>query len=110
MEEKNLKILKEIHKGTVMGMNSISFVAEKLDNSELKDNLSFQYTQYGQVMDRVNKLYENYGEIPEEKNIMNKVMGWTGVQMNTLNDKSPSKIAERRNNNGNYRRKKTNKP
>ena len=28
------------------------------------------------------------------KNIMNKVMGWTGVQMNTINDKSPSKIAE----------------
>lgn len=77
-----------------MGMNSISFVAEKLDDNELKDNLSFQYTQYGQVMDRVNKLYENYGEIPEEKNIMNKVMGWTGVQMNTINDKSPSKIAE----------------
>ena len=25
---------------------------------------------------------------------MNKVMGWTGVQMNTINDKSPSKIAE----------------
>ena len=94
MEEKNLKILKEIHKGTVMGMNSISFVAEKLDDNELKDNLSFQYTQYGQVMDRVNKLYENYGEIPEEKNIMNKVMGWTGVQMNTINDKSPSHIAE----------------
>ena len=83
MEENNLKILKEIHKGTVMGMNSISFVAEKLDNNELKDNLSFQYTQYGQVMDRVNKLYENYGEIPDENNIMNKVMGWTGVQMNT---------------------------
>lgn len=94
MEEKNLKILKEIHKGAVMGMNSISFVAEKVEDNKLKDNLSFQYTQYGQVMDKVNKLYENYGEIPEEKNIMSKVMGWTGVQMNTINDKSPSKIAE----------------
>ena len=38
MEEKNLKILKEIHKGTVMGMNSISFVAEKLDNSNKNNN------------------------------------------------------------------------
>ena len=94
MEEKNLKILKEIHKATKMGMNSISFVAEKLDNNELKDNLSFQYTQYGQVMDRVNKLYENYGEIPEDKNVMNTIMGWTGVQMNTMTDKTPSHIAE----------------
>ena len=94
MEEKNLKILKEIHKATKMGMDSISFVAEKLDDNKLKDNLSFQYTQYGQVMDRVNKLYENYGEIPEDKNVMNTIMGWTGVQMNTMADKSTSHIAE----------------
>ena len=94
MEEKNLKILKEIHKATKMGMDSISFVAEKLDDNKLKDNLSFQYTQYGQLMDRVNKLYENYGEIPEDKNVMNTIMGWTGVQMNTMADKSPSHIAE----------------
>ncbi len=94
MEENNLKILKEIHKATKMGMDSISFVAEKLYDNKLKDNLSFQYTQYGQVMDRVNKLYENYGEIPEDKNVMNTIMGWTGVQMNTLSDKSPSHIAE----------------
>jgi len=94
MEENNLKILKEIHKATKMGMDSISFVAEKLDDNKLKDNLSFQYTQYGQVMDRVNKLYENYGEIPEDKNVMNTIMGWTGVQMNTINDKTPSHIAE----------------
>lgn len=94
MDENNLKILKEIHKATKMGMDSISFVAEKLDDNKLKDNLSFQYTQYGQVMDRVNKLYENYGEIPEDKNVMNTIMGWTGVQMNTINDKTPSHIAE----------------
>ena len=94
MQETNLKILKEIHKATKMGMNSISFVSEKLDDNKLKDNLSFQYTQYGQVMDRVNKLYENYGEIPENKNVMNTIMGWTGVQMNTINDKTSSHIAE----------------
>ena len=30
MEEKKLKILKEIHKGTVMGMNSISLLQKSL--------------------------------------------------------------------------------
>lgn len=94
MQETNLKILKEIHKATKMGMDSISFVSEKLEDNKLKDNLSFQYTQYGQVMDRVNKLYENYGEIPEDKNVMNTIMGWTGVQMNTINNKTSSHIAE----------------
>lgn len=93
-ENRDLKILTQIHKGAKMGMDSISFVAEKVGDENLKDNLSFQYTQYGQILDKVNKTFENYGEIPDENTIKDKVMGWTGIQMNTLNDKSNSKIAE----------------
>lgn len=93
-ENRDLKILTEIHKGAKMGMDSISFVAEKVSDETLKDDLSYQYTQYGQILDKVNKVFENYGEIPEENTIKDKVMGWTGIQMNTMNDKSNSKIAE----------------
>lgn len=90
----NLKVLNELHKGAKMGMDSISFVSEKVEDSEFKDNLSFQYTEYSQFLDRINKLYENYGEIPEENAMGQKVMSWTGIQMNTLNDKSTSHLAE----------------
>lgn len=90
----NLKVLKELHKGAKMGMDSISFVSEKVEDSEFKDNLSFQYTEYSQFLDRINKLYENYGEIPEENAMGQKVMSWTGIQMNTLNDKTTSHLAE----------------
>lgn len=90
----NLKVLNELHKGAKMGMDSISFVSEKVEDSEFKDNLSFQYTEYSQFLDRINKLYENYGEIPEENAMGQKVMSWTGIQMNTLNDKTTSHLAE----------------
>lgn len=90
----NIKVLEELHKGAKMGMDSISFVSEKVKDSEFKDNLSFQYTEYSQFLDRINKLYENYGEIPEENAMGQKVMSWTGIQMNTLNDKSTSHLAE----------------
>lgn len=93
-ENRDLKILTEIHKGAKMGMDSISFVSDKVSDSVLKDNLSYQYTQYGQLLDKVNKTFENYGEIPDESIMKDKVMSWTGIQMNTMNDKSNSKIAE----------------
>ena len=90
----NIKVLNELHKGAKMGMDSISFVSEKIEDSEFKDNLSFQYTEYSQFLDRINKLFENYGEIPEENHMKETVMSWTGIQMNTLNDKTISHLAE----------------
>ncbi len=90
----NIKVLNELHKGAKMGMDSISYVAEKIEDSEFKDNLSFQYTEYSQFLDRINKLFENYGEIPEENHMKESVMSWTGIQMNTLNDKTISHLAE----------------
>lgn len=90
----NIKVLNELHKGAKMGMDSISYVAEKIEDSEFKDNLSFQYTEYSQFLDRINKLFENYGEIPEENYMKETVMSWTGIQMNTLNDKTISHLAE----------------
>lgn len=90
----NIKVLNELHKGAKMGMDSISFVSDKVEDSKFKDNLSFQYTEYSQFLDRINKLFENYGEIPDENAMKEKVMSWTGIQMNTLNDKSTSHLAD----------------
>ncbi len=90
----NIKILTELHKDAKMGMDSISYVSKKVKDPEFKDNLSFQYTQYSQFLDRINKLFENYGEIPKENNMSEKMMTWMGIQMNTIDDKSTSHIAE----------------
>lgn len=90
----NIKVLNELHKGAKMGMDSISFLSKKVKDSTFKDNLSFQYTQYSQFLDRINKLFENYGEIPKENAMSEKVMTWTGIQMNTLDDKTTSHLAE----------------
>ena len=44
---------------------------------------------------RVNNLYSNYSDKePHETNAMNKMMTWYGIQMNTITDKSNSKISE----------------
>lgn len=90
----NIQILDEIHKGAKMGMDSISFVSEKVGDTNFKDNLSYQYDQYSNILNTVNSIYQKYGDIPNNNHIMNQTMAWTGIQMNTINDKSNSHIAD----------------
>ena len=45
-------------------------------------------------MNEVNDELTNYDDFPKELNPMQKAMGWMGVEMNTIADKSNSKIAE----------------
>lgn len=93
-ENINLTILNEIGKATRMGLSSITFVSDKIEDEKMKEELSTQYAEYGKTLDKVNTQFEKYGEIPGEEPIMDKMMSWTGVQMNTLTDKSNSHIAE----------------
>ena len=93
-ENINLTILNEINKAAKMGMDSISYVLDKTEDENLRDNLSAQYSGYDDISNRVNTEYERYGEIPDDNSIKNKVMTWAGVQMNTMNDRSSSHIAE----------------
>lgn len=93
-KDTDINILNEIHKGAKMGMDSISYVYEKIGDVNLKDNLSFQYNQYSDILDSVNDVYQKYGEIPNDENLKDKVMSWTGIQMNTLTNKSNSHIAD----------------
>ena len=90
----NLTILNEINKAAKMGMDSISYVIKKVDDENMKENLSTQCSEYGKIVDKVNTQFDHYGEVPDETPITDKMMGWTGVQLNTITDKSNSHIAE----------------
>lgn len=90
----NLTILNEINKAAKMGMDSTSWVLQKVGDEEMKENLSFQYSEYGKIVDRVNTEFDKYGEVPDEPPIATKMMGWSGVELNTIADKSNSHIAE----------------
>lgn len=87
-------ILNQVNQGIKMGMDSISNVSEKVQDSRLKDELLFQYDKYNEILNEVNDGLTNYDDFPKDLNPMQKAMGWMGVEMNTLTDKSNSKIAE----------------
>lgn len=90
----DLTILNEIHKGVTMGMSSLEDVAKKTSDSNFKDELTTQFTTYQTTLTKVNNEFANIGEIPDDTPLNEKVMGWTGIQMNTLKDTSNSKLSE----------------
>lgn len=90
----DLTILNEIHKGVTMGMASLEEVAQKSSDEEFKDELSSQYNTYQKTLDTVNKEFSKIGKIPDDTPISQKVMGWTGIQMNTMNNTSNTKLSE----------------
>ena len=87
-------ILNEINKGIKMGMASISSIAEKVTDDQLKDDLQSEYNQYNEILNDVNAELGKYEEFPKELNPAQKMMGWFDIQISTLTDDSDSKIAE----------------
>lgn len=95
MGNQNLNILDEVNKGATMGMDAISFVSEKVEDSKFKQVLDTEYNKYKKISNRVNDLYTNYSnKEPHETNAMNKAMTWYGIQMKTMTDDTTSRLSE----------------
>ncbi len=90
----DLTILNEVHKGVCMGKDSIAMVAEKSSDSSFRDELTYQYNAYQETEKRVDQKFEEIGEIPDDTPMGQKIMGWSGIQFNTMNDKSNSQLSE----------------
>ena len=95
MENQNLNILDEVNKGATMGMNAISYVAEKAKDRAFQEVLDTEFAKYEKISERVNDLYAQYSEKePHETNTMTKMMTWYGIQMKTMVDDTTSKLSE----------------
>ena len=90
----DLTILNEIHKGVTTGMSSLEEVAKKSSDKNFTDELSTQYNTYQTTLNKVNQEFEKIGELPDDAPMGQKIMGWTGIQMNTFNDNSNTKLSE----------------
>lgn len=91
----NLNILDEVNKGATMGINAISYIFPKVQDSDFKKVLNVEKNKYKKISERVNDLYANYSQKdPHETNTMEKIMTWYGIQMNTIKDNSTSKLSE----------------
>ena len=89
-----IEILKEISKDSKMGMDSINMVGEKIQDENFQKLLDEQHNEYQNIFDRTQEILKQHGETIEDVPAMQKMMGWMGIQMNTMNDKSNSQLSE----------------
>ena len=89
-----IEILKEISKDAKMGMDSLTTVTDKAQDEKFKKVLNNQHDEYQNIFDRSQELLIQQGENYEYVPTMQKVISWTGIQMNTMSDKSNSKLSE----------------
>lgn len=94
MDKETIKILDEFNKAIKMGEDSYAIVIEKTEDTEFKQILQKQSEKYEEFLNYINKEYENIDRKPADTPIGQKIMGWTGIQMNTLKDNSSSHISE----------------
>lgn len=92
--DKNIEALKEVCKGVKMGMDAIEYVSDKVGEENLSNYLKHEYSMYNNILDKVNDAFDNYDVEPNNYSIGDKAMLWYGVQLNTLKDKSNSKVSE----------------
>ena len=89
-----IDILKEINKDSKMGMDSLTMVTKKVQDEKFKKLLDEQHNEYQNIFDRTQQILKQHGETIEDVPKMQKMMGWMGIQMNTMNDKSNSQLSE----------------
>jgi len=89
-----IEILKEISKDSKMGMDSINMVGDKVQDEKFQKLLNEQHNEYQNIFDRTQEILKQHGETIEDVPTMQKMMGWMGIQMNTMTDKSNSQLSE----------------
>lgn len=89
-----IEILKEINQNAKMGMDSLTTVIEKVEDNQFKKLLNSQHNEYQNIFDRTQELLVNSNAQMKDTHIMQKAMSWIGIQLNTANDSSNSKISE----------------
>lgn len=91
----DINALDEIHKGSCMGVDAISFILEKVEDSNLEKLLRKQYKSYKDICSRIEEIYPNYNEgKPHTTSMPEKVMTDWMINMKTMKNKTTSHIAE----------------
>ena len=91
----DINALDEIHKGSCMGSDAISFILEKVEDQNLEKLLRKQYKSYKEMQERVEDIYPKYNEgNPHSTSKAEQVMTDSMINMKLMKDKSTSHITE----------------
>ena len=87
-QDRSIECLNKIYQGAQMGCESISLLTEKVTDAQLLNDLHEQHDQYAKISCQASQ------ELSQRKGPLAQANLWSGVQLNTLMDKSANHIAE----------------
>lgn len=93
-KNQNTEFLQKLYENAQMGAESIRFLSERTENKTMLEQLRTESEQYKKIKDAIVKFLNREGEEPKEQNPAAKFGVWSGIQLNTMMDKSNDKLAE----------------
>ncbi len=86
--------LVELYKNIKMGADSIINIMPKVENGELREELTAELNRYEDFAKQLSDLLYSIGGKPEEEGVFSKLMAKAGMAMNTMMDSTASHIAQ----------------
>lgn len=90
----NTELLQFVHKNAEMGKGTIPKVLELVKEPKLRQVLSRQLTEYGDIAARAATAIRRRGGQPEDPGQLSEAMSGLALRAKTMGDRSPSHIAE----------------
>lgn len=91
---RSVDFLNKVYQNAKMGSDSINYLTDKITDAALLSDLQTQHSSYSSIINKTQTELANNQALPKETSPASQVGLWSGVQLNTLVDKSPCHIAE----------------
>lgn len=94
MAKDDTELLNYVFQNAEMGVDTISKLIDLTDDAEFKHQLETQKQEYEAMQDDAKKLLKQRGTSEDELSAFDKIRTYIMINMQTMNDKSVSHIAE----------------
>lgn len=92
--QNTVDFLSEIHRGAMMGIETISRLLTKVNDNKMYDELKYQMRSYEEIADEAYHELVKRNNEPKDISPLNKLSARMSVSINTLISNKPSHIAD----------------
>jgi hypothetical protein len=90
----NQHALNEMFQNAHIAMQSISNLSPEVEDSDMKEEILFEYDEYQKFIGELSRYMEENGLKREDVGVMKKAMLWGSIKMKTLTGADKSKVAD----------------
>lgn len=91
---REVEFLNIVYEDSQIGSESIEFVTEKIEDTNMLKDLQNQHRQYIDLSNKASNQISNHNQVPKSRNSISKAGLRSRVRFNTLMNKSNDNVAE----------------